>query len=119
MQQRLTTAQEGSEGEGLDTQLKLAWPEVLVLLESTRWLAADAHIQQLEQSTGVSRADLPCALEACGQSSAAEVEAALQNVQSMLHGMHRFEASLADSDRYHQSSHKPLQVTLHHCLSLH
>ena len=101
---------DGGEGESLHAHLKLAWPWVLALLEDARWLAADAQVQQIEQSTGVLRKELPHVLQACGQSSASDVESALDSLQAMIEGMDNFETALSDTHGYHQSSQKPLQV---------
>eukprot|EP00892_Ulva_mutabilis_P000409 jgi/Ulvmu1/10369/UM061_0052.1 len=99
-----------STGEGLDAQLNLAWPTVHAMIQDSRWIAADSQIQQLEQATGIPRTKLPQALESCGQGIASEIETNLQYLQAMLQGMHTFETALAETDRYHQSSQKPLQI---------
>lgn len=104
---------ESTPGQSLDEHLEASWPWFMALVRDARWAAADAHIQQLEHATGLPRGDIPRALEACGQSSAADAETALASLRTMLQGLTRFEDTLAEQEGYHQSSQKPLQVLPH------
>lgn len=103
---------ESTPGQSLDEHLEASWPWFMALVTDARWAAADAHIQQLEHATGLSRGDIPRALEACGQGSAADAETALASLKAMMRGLTHFQDSLADQAGYHQSSQKPLQVPL-------